>query len=143
MRLLDLQRYAIGFINFVLSDGGKVKMTGVEILATQEVATAFGFGWENFWMGFAIVAFIGFFIGILISLSTGDFINIAVGVILGALLGILAGAGIGANSTPIEYETQYKVIISDEVSMNDFLERYEIVSQEGKIYTVRENNDEE
>jgi Na+/melibiose symporter-like transporter len=36
--------------------------------------------------------------------------------------------------------TRYKVTISDEVSMNDFLERYEIVDQEGKIYTVRERD---
>ena len=36
-----------------------------------------------------------------------------------------------------QYETQYKVLISDEVSMNEFVAKYEIISQEGCIYTVR------
>lgn len=31
----------------------------------------------------------------------------------------------------------YKVTVSDDVKMNEFLEQYEIVSQEGKIYTVK------
>lgn len=42
--------------------------------------------------------------------------------------------------TPSKYETQYKVAVSDEVLMNEFNEKYEIVEQEGKIYTVRERN---
>lgn len=116
-------------------------MTGVEILATQEVAIAFEFGWDNFWIGLAMVTAIGLFVGTLAFLSSGDFINIVVGVILGAILGIIVGIGVGVDNIPTEYETRYKVTISDEVIMNDFLERYEIVSQEGKIYTVRENND--
>lgn len=33
---------------------------------------------------------------------------------------------------------EYKVTIDDSVSMNDFLDKYEILDQEGKIYTVRE-----
>lgn len=39
------------------------------------------------------------------------------------------------------YETgryEYKVTIDDSVSMVEFLEKYEIVSQEGKIYTIRD-----
>lgn len=57
------------------------------------------------------------------------------GAILAILFGILVG---GITSTPISYETQYKVIIDDSVSMNEFLDKYEIIDQEGKIYTVRE-----
>ena len=34
--------------------------------------------------------------------------------------------------------TEYKVTIDDSVSMNEFLDKYEILDQEGKIYTVRE-----
>lgn len=33
---------------------------------------------------------------------------------------------------------EYKVIISDEVSLNEFYDKYEIVDQEGKIYTIKE-----
>jgi general stress protein CsbA len=34
--------------------------------------------------------------------------------------------------------TEYKVTIDDSVSMNEFLDKYEILDQEGKIYTVKE-----
>ena len=37
-----------------------------------------------------------------------------------------------------EYATEYKVTIDDSVSMNEFMDKYEIINQEGKIYTVRE-----
>ena len=116
-------------------------MTGVEILATREVATAFGFSWENFWMALMIVTIIGCFIGLLVSLSNRDFEGLVVGCIIGAIFGVLLGIGLGVDGLPTEYEPQYKVTISDEVQMNDFLDKYEIVSQEGKIYTVRERND--
>ena len=33
---------------------------------------------------------------------------------------------------------EYKVTIDDSVSMNEFLDKYEIIDQEGKIYTVKE-----
>jgi hypothetical protein len=35
-------------------------------------------------------------------------------------------------------ETQYQVIIDESVSMSEFFEKYEIIEQEGKIYTVKE-----
>lgn len=36
-------------------------------------------------------------------------------------------------------EYEYKVTISDDVNFNDFYDKYEIVSQDGKIYVVKEN----
>ena len=35
-------------------------------------------------------------------------------------------------------DIKYKVTIDDSVSMNEFLDKYEILDQEGKIYTVKE-----
>ena len=115
-------------------------MTGVEILATQEVATDFDFSLENFWIGFAILMGLGIFLGLLASLLSEDLTCLVGGCVLGAIFGIIIGVGVGVDGLPTEYEIQYKVTISDEVPMNDFLERYEIVSQEGKIYTVRERD---
>ena len=116
-------------------------MTGVEILATEEVATAFGF---NFHTYFLIIALCSFTICLICGLMLLDdygawsfLISLVIGVVLGCLLGLPPAS----NSLPTEYKTQYKVTISDEVSMNDFLERYEIIEQEGKIYTVREIKD--
>ena len=116
-------------------------MTGVEILASKEVATAFAFSWVKFWTAFIIIVLVGVFIGTLVSLSCKDFEGLAIGCVLAIIFGVVVGVGVGVDGLPTEYETQYKVTISDEVSMNDFLERYEIIDQEGKIYTVRERNE--
>ena len=37
--------------------------------------------------------------------------------------------------------TQYKVTISEEVNFVEFNEKYEIISQDGKIYTIKERVD--
>lgn len=41
---------------------------------------------------------------------------------------------------PIAYKTQYQVTADDTVSLNEFLEKYDIISIDGKIYTVEEKN---
>lgn len=41
---------------------------------------------------------------------------------------------------PISYKTQYQVTADDSVSLNEFLENYNIISIDGKIYTVEEKN---
>ena len=40
-----------------------------------------------------------------------------------------------------ENPTYYEVLIEDEVSMTEFTQRYEIVKQEGQIFTVKEKGD--
>lgn len=40
-------------------------------------------------------------------------------------------------------EYKYKVTIDDTVSLNEFYEKYEIINQEGKIYTIKFKNIEE
>ena len=112
-------------------------MHGVEILAMEEVATAYAFNWKAYLLTFAVVFVIMTIVGFILNHSNGmdDFlICLMCGVIFGAIIGLLPAW----TTLPKEYEIQYKVTISDEVSMNDFLERYEIVDQEGKIYTVVE-----
>lgn len=41
-----------------------------------------------------------------------------------------------------ENPTYYEVLIGDEVSMTEFTQRYEIVKQEGQIFTVKEKENE-
>lgn len=60
-------------------------------------------------------------------------------------LGVMTGfalfaftASISRIFNPTDIQTQYKVTISDEVNLNEFNERYEIIDQEGKIYTIAE-----
>lgn len=114
-------------------------MTGVEILAMEEIVSAAEFNWTMFWIIVGIFVGIMFLIGAAASVASHRsdelFMCVLFGALIGPLFGMLVGAG---TSTPTEYTTQYKVTISDEVSMNDFMERYEIINQEGKIYTVQE-----
>lgn len=47
----------------------------------------------------------------------------------------------GALNTPTGEEyIEYKVTVSEEVNLNEFMDKYEIVSQDGKIYTIKERN---
>ena len=115
-------------------------MTGVEILATEEVVCAWAsWNWLAFLGGVIIAMLVFLLVGILVGSiegsETGWICFIAGSIIGGLVLGISMGTNLGE---PIEYETHYKVTISDEVSMNEFLERYEIIDRDGKIYTVRE-----
>lgn len=116
-------------------------MTGVEILAIQEVATSFAFNWNSFVVAFCIILGGVTIAGIMISCVNDDWFYLVFAIIVGVLFGCIVGAIFGTGThTPTEYETRYKVTISDEVSMNEFLEKYEIIDKEGKIYTVRERD---
>lgn len=116
-------------------------MSGVEILAFEEVACAWeSWNWQSFWIAVAIVFIISIIAGFIFACQEG---SIGAGLLMfgcmligvGSLLGIIAGKKC---VDPTEYETQYKVIVDDSVSMTEFSEKYEILEQEGKIYTVRE-----
>ena len=115
-------------------------MNGVEILSSAEVACEFAFDWMAFWVVFGIVLSICSTIGIK-TVVTGEcdwsfmLVCLLIGLMGGIVLGISSG---GIFETPVAYETHYKVIIDDSVSMNEFLDKYEILGQEGKIYTVKE-----
>lgn len=50
---------------------------------------------------------------------------------------VLIGA-ISSFIIQVPYYTSYEVILEDSVSMNEFLEKYEILDQRGQIYTVKE-----
>lgn len=120
-------------------------MTGIEILATREIATEFAFNWNAFLIMFSVILGMFVLIGIFISLASHNWSNLIGGIVAGAAIGMLIGVWFGdaVLRIPVTYKTQYKVTISDEVSMNEFLEKYEIIDQEGKILTVRERSVEE
>ena len=114
-------------------------MTGVEILATQEVVTAYAWNWTAYFITMFICALLFGFISCMVGYCR--FEDFLFGCVVGCVVGLLSGILPAKVTKPKEYETRYKVLISDEVHMNDFLERYEIIDQEGKIYTVREIED--
>lgn len=114
-------------------------MSGVEILSIIEEPICqfnkLAFGTTLF---FTLV--ICFFIGAYISMTECDWFYFVLFSVLGVTIGVSFGVVAGAIACieTDEIKTTYKVTISEEVSLNDFMEKYEIIDQEGKIYTVRE-----
>lgn len=117
-------------------------MKGVEILS-EEVVYVFEYQSWVFWLIVGICAVIGFVLGGTFKSGGFDFEDAFTLLIPFILLGVIVG-GIGTLATgkpteEIEYIEQ-KVIVSDEVSMNEFYEKYNVIGQEGKIYTVRKRD---
>lgn len=115
-------------------------MPGVEILTSNEVAVEWAFNWTGFW----IVGIVTFVIVTAIGLYQWLSGNCSFGIVPALIIiGLIAGGSFGSIigtclQRPVEYTTEYKVTISDDVSLNEFNEKYEIVGQDGKIYTIRE-----
>ena len=120
-------------------DGGD-SVTGIEILSSAQVVAETTFNCTAFWIIF------GIFFGIIEIVALGLWLSGDAGwtivpcfSILGIALGLVFGSmGGEAFATHTAYETHYKVTISDEVSLNEFYEYYEVIDQEGRIFTVRE-----
>ena len=109
-------------------------MNGVEILSSETIYNTILPEW--------CIA-LGFFLGAAFIMATIftflDGHNILGCICLVAMIAsiIVACLGGSKSKTDISY-IEYKVTIDDSVSMNEFLDKYEILDQEGKIYTVKE-----
>ena len=115
-------------------------MEGVEILSEQVVYITEYQSWV-FWLIVGICATIGFVIGGTLGSGGFDFGDAFILLIPFILLGLFFGCiGLVATSKPTDeiLYIEQKVTVSDEVSMNEFYEKYNVIKQEGKIYTVRE-----
>lgn len=117
-------------------------MEGIQILNQFEVVTKTQFSWDSFWTGAAVGFLVALFATIIAVLTNhGDWpvFLIAVGIfgmLSAVFLGLIFGGLIGA--TPVAWETRYEVTISSEVSMAEFMDKYEILETRGSIYTIRE-----
>lgn len=114
-------------------------MNGIEILSTAEVATATAPEWPAIGFVFGVMMVIAtglaIWIGVEEQSGTAGFKSFLLVLAVALVVSLLTAV---ATEHPTAYETHYKVTIDDNVSMNEFNEKYEIVSQEGKIYTIRE-----
>ena len=115
---------------------------GITVLNTYEVVTKTAFSWQGFWIGASIVAVIALIAAIMACDNLVEFFTIfgIAGVIFGTIFGFVFGISLMPKN--IEYVSEYEVTISDEVSMNDFYNRYEIIEQRGEIYVIREKENE-
>lgn len=71
-------------------------------------------------------------------------LNTASGFLIGLFMTILfivftSEADIAYDKNNVQHY-QYQVVVSDEVEFNEFMEKYEILEQNGDIYTVQERN---
>ena len=114
-------------------------MNGVEILSSTEVGVDYTSNWWLTGLIFLGCIALGGIVGFWVAHDFDTVEGTLVGCLVGALIGIVVWIMVGAATwKPTTYETHYKVTIDDSVSMNEFLDRYEILDQEGKIYTVKE-----
>lgn len=112
-------------------------MNGVEIL-NQTTIYEYEFNYYVFIIPIIVCAILGC-IGC-VAESTNWFDGI-MGFIAGAVIGAFIGGflcGATAKETDQIDCVKYQVTVSDEVKLNEFLDKYEILDQEGKIYTVKE-----
>jgi len=97
---------------------------------------------RNIGIGMIVVSFVAMIIGIILLLIYRDnyaaFYRIgAVALIAGCLLAVL---GLVICNEQSNSKTYYKVYCDETVNMVEFNEKYQIIEQEGKIYTVEERN---
>ena len=90
--------------------------------------------------------FIAMFFGAIISVICFELKGLIICVILGCVTIFVMGILDSYSTTTEEIEGyEYKVTIDDSVPMKEFLSKYEIINQEGEIFTIveRENINEE
>ena len=109
-------------------------MTGVEILSSTEIYNTFLPEWG---IAAAVILMIVSFFAIFMFIANDKYILMWVCFGLTIAFLMLAGFSSSENKKDINH-IEYKVTIDDSVSMNEFLDKYEILDQEGKIYTVKE-----
>lgn len=116
-------------------------MNGIEILSSEEVAIAWeSWNWTGFWVAVGIAFAAALVAGLVFYIQERDVLCACILFAVMLMFCTLVFGLIGGQTMkePTEYETHYKVTIDDSVSMSEFMDKYEVVDQEGKIYTVRE-----
>lgn len=109
-------------------------MEGVTILA-QEAVRDFDFG---VFIGMFFLITMGFFAITIVALDIDEVSGIIAVAFISIVIGL--GAGLVTGHSANDPIPQYKVMISEEVSMVEFYEKYEIIDQEDLIFTVREKD---
>ena len=112
-------------------------MAGVEILSKQEIYSS------NIWIVLiCIFALIGTLIFVILFGNSKRNIVLSINLVcmIVCFITFVTFVIIDVSTDYLKdySHTEYKVTIDDSVSMNEFLDKYEILDQEGKIYTIRE-----
>ena len=90
------------------------------------------------WFNIGIIVFIIGLIGLVICLTISklpSLLSIILIIFFGA--NIIFGVGVGAFA-PREEKINYQVLIDESTNIKEFIENYEIIDQDGLIYTIIE-----
>ena len=109
-------------------------MTGVEILSSETIYNTI---LPEYFIAIGLVLCLAFVIAMTACFANDYIIAGLICIALAFGSAILGGLGGTSSKTKVNH-IEYKVTIDDSVSMNEFLDKYEILDQEGKIYTVKE-----
>ena len=126
-------------------------MNGVTILNSMKVVAETGHIWDIKCTISLIILIIGIisFIGIIYSIKKYDdaeeqcwWCRTPTIILVATMIsvGTVSNACFYLQDKPIAYKTQYQVSVDESVTMNEFTEKYNIISVDGKIYTVEERN---
>lgn len=111
-------------------------MTGVEILNQETIYNTII---PEYWLAIGFFGFIVFLFLTFIWLTSDHMILYCIFFILTIgcmILGMLSDV----TSKDIDY-IKYEVLIDDSVSITEFMDKYEILEQRGRIYTVKEKSE--
>ena len=116
-------------------------MNGITILAERQIEV-FGLNSTILWITIPICAAIAMFFAIWQGVNEfyewqATIVFAILLAILGAMIGFLIGAAL-SGIIPKGFETVYDVLIDESVSMTEFYERYEIIDQQGRVFTIKE-----
>lgn len=112
-------------------------LEGITVLSKETVTK----NWLNTEV-FGIVLLVGLFmsiiIGAIIVYTDGGLDGAVLGFVTGLFTTLLFGLLFAIIFVEQESYTTYKVLISEQVSYTEFIEKYEILDVDGLIYTIRE-----
>lgn len=87
--------------------------------------------------------FIPFFVVMMLIAITGAIAGCNDWVVSAAVLaGLVVGAICYVQAMRPTGEYRYEVMIDESVSMTEFYEKYDVIDQRGKIYKIKEKNDD-
>ena len=112
-------------------------LDGITVLS-EEVVTKNWLNTEIFGIVFIIGLFISVIISTIIVYTDGGLDGAALGFVTELFATLLFGLLFAVIFAKQESYTAYKVLISEQVSYTEFIEKYEILDVDDLIYTIRE-----
>lgn len=108
----------------------------MEILNSSTTVIGYLGGFSISVIAFGFIGIVAIIIGIFCNYEGLFKILMTFGLIL-----IVGSIYIYQTNNPVEVTT-YQVILDDSISYNEFVEKYEVIKQEGRIYTIYEKDKE-